>query len=195
MKPRTIALTVAVICLSLVTVTAQESTPAEQRVALTATAVAHDASGALALEATLRTSVLNGAPDTPVTNTRLIIKNVSSHFYEYVSGVVTFYDSSGVRCGEGLFKADVFAPDESVETDTPGIRIRCATSSWRIVATNLVPRSPGPTAPPPESISAAPARINLLISVDGQEHPIQLDKPMVLNIGDTQRTIIVRRSQ
>lgn len=193
MKLTTFVLPVAVILFSYLSATAQDSVPVEQRVALSSAASARDASGAPALEATLRTTALNGAPDTPVTNARFIVKNVSPYFYEYISGVATFYDSSGIRCGEGLFKADVLAPGESVEVDTPGIRIRCATSSWRIVATNLVPRSAGPIAPPSETLPATAMRVNLLISVDGQEHPIQLDKPMVLNIGDAQRTIIVRR--
>jgi hypothetical protein len=34
----------------------------------------------------------------------------------------------------------------------------------------------------------------MIISVDGEEHPIQLDKPMILNLGERQRTIIVRRT-
>ena len=60
-----------------------------------------DASGAAALEATLRTTALNGAPDTPVTNVRMLIKNRSTVAYAFVSGSVTFYDAAGVRCGEG----------------------------------------------------------------------------------------------
>ena len=162
--------------------------------AAVATAHAHDAAGSSALEATLRTTSVNGAPDTPVTNIRLIVKNVSPYFYDYVSGVVTFYDNSGVRCAEGMFKADVLAVGESIETDTPGIRITCAPSSWRIVATNLVPRSAGPTAPPTEVTPSSTTSMNLLIDVDGQEHPIQLGKPMVVNLGGARRTIIVRRS-
>jgi hypothetical protein len=30
--------------------------------------------------------------------------------------------------------------------------------------------------------------------VDGEEHPIQLDKPMVIKFGDVQRTIILREA-
>jgi hypothetical protein len=33
---------------------------------------------------------------------------------------------------------------------------------------------------------------NLVISIDGEEHPIQLGKPMVLTLADRQRTIVVR---
>ena len=87
-----------------------------------------DASGAPALEATLRTTALNGAPDTPVTNVRMIVRNRSTLAYAFVSGSVTFYDAAGVRCGEGVFKADALAVDESFETDSPGLRIRCEAS-------------------------------------------------------------------
>lgn len=114
----------------------------ERRVALTEAAVALDASGAAALEATLRTTALNGAPETPVTNIRMVIKNRSAMPYAFVSGAVTFYDAAGVRCGEAVFKADALAVDESFETDTPGLRIRCIATTWRIVATNLLPRTP-----------------------------------------------------
>ena len=105
----------------------------DRRVALNETAVALDASGAPALEATLKTTTLNGAEDSPVTNIRLVVKNSSSVSYAFVSGLVTFYDSASVRCGEGLFKADALSAGEAFETDTPGIRIRCAPATWRIV--------------------------------------------------------------
>jgi hypothetical protein len=108
-----------------------------------------------------------------------------------VSGIVTFYDAAGMRCGEGIFKADAVAVNESFETDTPGIRIRCSASSWRVVATNLLPRVV-PLATLPTS-SAIPAR--LLISIDGETHPIQIDRPMTLTLGDKQRTIVIRPSQ
>jgi hypothetical protein len=112
----------------------------EQRMPLTEAAVAFDVDGAPALEATLRTTALRGAPDTPVTNIRMIVKNRSRIAYAFVSGAVTFYDSAGIRCGEGVFKADVLAADESFEADSPGLRIRCEAASWRIVATHLLPR-------------------------------------------------------
>ena len=114
----------------------------EKRVPLNEAAVAHDGDGAAVLQATLRTTSLNGAPDDPVTNVRIVIKNTSATSYAFVSGVVTFYDAAGIRCGEGIFKADVLAADESFETDTPGLRIRCQVSTWRIVATHLLPRMP-----------------------------------------------------
>ena len=182
-----IALVLVVSCLSIA---AQDSTtPVEKRVALSERAVALDGSGAPALEATLKTTTLNGAEDSPVTNIRVVVRNSGSVAYAFVSGLVTFYDGAGVRCGEGLFKADALSVDESFETDTPGIRIRCSPSTWRIVATNLLPRAVTGITP-----VAAPLRanMNLVISVDGEEHPIQLDKPMVVKLGDAERTIILR---
>ena len=192
MRIKNILIAVAVLLLSVITSAAQETTQnaSEQRVPLSEAALAFDSQGQAALEGTLRTTALHGAPDIPVTNVRLVIKNVSSRAYGYVSGVVTFYDGSGVRCGEGLLKADVLAINEAVETDTPGIRIRCAPATWRLVATNLLPR----IAPGPVIIETAGAPGNMIISVDGEEHPIQLDRPMILNLGERQRTIIVRRT-
>ena len=175
-------------------VVAQSAPAVERAVALTQTAVAMDGSGTPALEATLKTTALNGAVDSPVTNIRMVARNVSGISYAYLSGQVTFYDAAGVRCAEGLFKADAVAAGEAFETDTPGIRIRCSPATWRIVATNLLPRvspnSVGIAVSP--GIASRGAGMNLLISVDGEEHPIQIDKPMVLTMGDSKRTIVVR---
>lgn len=180
-------------------VAAQEPAGAsgERRVPLNETAVAFDGGGASALEATLKTTALNGAEDSPVSNVRFVVKNSSNIPYAFVSGLVTFYDGAGVRCGEGIFKADALAVGESFETDSPGIRIRCAPATWRIVANNLLPR-----IAPMISTNFAPAAgtavnrsgLNLVISVDGEEHPIQLDKPMVLKVGDAERTIVLREA-
>src|SRR5512134_1398473 len=104
-------------------IVAQENAaPNERRVSLSEFAIALDADGAAVLEAKLLTTSLNGAPDAPVTNTRLIVRNTSTISFALVSGVVTFYDNAGVRCGEGVFKADALAANESFETDTPGVR-------------------------------------------------------------------------
>jgi len=163
----------------------------EKRVPLSEAAMALDANDAPALEGTLTTRTLNGAPDTPVTNIRMVVRNASQVSFAFVSGLVTFYDGAGVRCGEGIFKADALATNESFETDTPGIRIRCNPVSWRIVATNLLPRVV-PTAAPVPSATRTPAR--LMISIDGETHPIQLDKPMTLTLGDKSRTIVIREA-
>ena len=160
----------------------------ERRVSLSETAVALDANDAPALEATLSTKSLNGALDSPVTNIRMVVRNASSFPLSFVSGLVTFYDSAGVRCGEGIFKAGALALNESFETDTPGIRIRCNAATWRIVANDLLPRVAPNPLPPPTVMS--PSR--LVISVDGESHPIQIDKPITLTLGDRQRTIILR---
>ena len=141
-----IAAGLIVLCSALIANAQQPTTgPAtgnllEQRMPLTEAAVAFDADGAPALEATLRTTALNGAPDAPITNIRMIVRNRSRIAYAFVSGSVTFYDAAGIRCGEGVFKADVLAADESFEADSPGLRIRCEAVSWQIVATSLLPR-------------------------------------------------------
>lgn len=191
MRLKTIVITIAVVYLSGLSVSAQQAVqnPTEQRVALSENAVALDAQGNPALEGSLRTTALHGAADMPVTNIRVVIKNVSAIPFSYISGLVTFYDGAGVRCGDGLLKADVLAVNESVEIDTPGIRIRCSPATWRFVATNLLPRiSPGPALTAVSSIG------NLIISVDGEEHPIQLERPMVVTLGERRRTIIVRQT-
>ena len=118
----------------------------------------------------------------------MVLRNRSTIAYAFVSGSVTFYDSAGVRCGEGVFKADAVAADESFETDTPGLRIRCEATSWRIVATNLLPR----LLPNQPITGLVRAPSNLVLSIDGEEHPIQLDKPMVITLGEKRRTIVVR---
>ncbi len=185
---------VASVCIlfSALLARAQETTMTgslnEQRVALTQPAVAMDASGTPALEGTLRTTALSGAPETPVTNIRMVVRNRSTSPYAFVSGAVTFYDAAGVRCGEGVFKADALAADESFETDLPGLRIRCEAATWRMIATNLLPRIP-PNAPIP-TLARTPT--NFVISIDGETHPIQLDKPLMVTLGEKRRTIIVR---
>jgi hypothetical protein len=182
-----------VMCVAAVSAQQETTRPAEQRSPLAQAAIAFDSSGTPALEATLRTTTLNGAPDAPVMNVRVVVKNVSSSFLIYVSGLVTFYDSAGVRCGEGLFKLDALAQNESADTDAPGLRITCSPATWRIVAVHLLPRTAEQTMLPqkPEEDSTT-AGANFVISIDGEEHPIQLGKPMVLNVGEKKKTITVR---
>lgn len=179
-----------VLCSALIA-NAQTTTPAEtseKRVSLNEAAVALDGTGAAALEAKLRTTTLTGSPEAPVTNVRIVVKNVSAIPYAFVSGLVTFYDSAGVRCGEGVFKADALTTNESFETDAPGLRIRCEAASWRVVATNLLPRvAPTQLVAPLEHPNS-----NLVIVIDGESHPIQLDKPLVLTLGERRRTVVVR---
>jgi hypothetical protein len=183
-----------------ITVAAQQ--PAEQRAALSEAAVGFDAKGAPAIEARLLTTVLNGSDDSPVTNVRLVIKNTSPNSYTYVAGWATFYDSGAVRCGEGLFKIDALAAGESAETDTPGLRLRCSPASWRVVANNLLTRATDmakavETAPPPVETTVAerPAPINFIISIDGEEHPIQVNNPIVLKLGNRNRKIVLKSAR
>ena len=188
---RTILLSVILIGSGLVSVAQEPTATARERSApLTSSAVALDSSGVAALEATLKTTALHGADDSPVTNIRAVVRNASTIDLAFVSGLITFYDGAGVRCGEGIFKADALAVGEAFETDTPGIRIRCSPATWRIVATNLLPRVP-PTITTAPVITSRP-NTNFLISVDGEEHPIQLDRPLVLQFGTAERTIVVR---
>jgi len=175
------------------TAAAQQSEP---RVALSEAATASDTRGATAIEARLVTQVLNGAEDSPVTNVKLTVKNVSGVFYTYVSGWATFYDSAGVRCGEGLFKVDALAMNESAATDTPGLRLRCSPATWRIVATNLLTRAadvakPAETVTPISETERTPP-MNFIISINGEEHPIQLKNPITLQIGNREQRIVLR---
>jgi hypothetical protein len=155
----------------------------EQPVALNSRPIALDAQGREALAGRLLTTTLQGSPDSPVANIRLVVENISPFFYEYVSGRVTFYDGQGVRCGEGLFKFDVLAPREQAETDTPGLRLSCAPATWRIVATNLLTRT-SDTAKPGEPPPAAAETTMQPASTAGteQSQPLQF---VNLNIDGT----------
>lgn len=172
----------------------------EQRVALNEAAIALDSSSAPALEARLLTQALNGADDSPVTNIKLSVKNTTPNFYTYVSGWATFYDANATRCGEGLFKIDALAPQESAEVDAPGLRLRCSPQSWRVVATNLMTRTVDiakPVEPPRPPVQSAvapdrPAPMNFIISVDGEEHPIQVNNPITLRLGNRDRKVVLR---
>jgi hypothetical protein len=189
----------------------------ERRVALTEQAVAVDAKGAPALAANLRTTALNGTVDAPVQNIELTVENRSQFFYTYVSGWVTFYDAAGVRCGEGLFKLDAFAPGESVAVDAPGLSLRCAPATWRIAATTLLTRTsdvakPNEPTPPqeattPSSLSLAPAGGShaapplaasaeqkipaLSININGRVLPIQLNNPLDVKVGAERVRIVL----
>lgn len=189
-----IMLTLVAAC--AIAVAAQQ--PAEQRVALSEAAAGFDSKGAPAIEGRLLTTVLNASDDSPITNVRLVLKNTSSNSYTYVSGWATFYDAGAVRCGEGLFKVDALAPGESSETDTPGLRLKCTPTSWRIVANNLITRTADKAQeavaaqPPVEAVPEKPAPVNFIISIDGAKYPIQVGNPMVLKLGNRNRKIVLR---
>ena len=88
---------IAVLIISLCATAALAQQSNEQRAPLTGNAVAFDAKSAPALEARLLTQVLNGSDDSPVTNVKIAVKNVSPNFYTYANGWATFYDSNAVR--------------------------------------------------------------------------------------------------
>jgi hypothetical protein len=187
--------------MTLCAIAAAAQQPVEPRAPLTEPATASDAKGAPAIEARLLTTVLNGSEDSPVNNVRLVVKNASPDFYTYVTGWATFYDSNAVRCGEGLFKVDALAAGESSETDTPGLRLKCTPASWRIVATNLLTRrtdtaqevvSPPPPPPPaPPPVERRPLG-NFVLNISGANYPIQVDNPLVVNMGGKKVKIVLR---
>jgi hypothetical protein len=164
-------------------------TPSAPRVPLAETAFAADANGRDVLGARLRTTELNGTIDSPVTNVLIVLENRAPFLYTYVSGWAMFYNTEGVRCGEALFKVDMLAQGESAETDAPGLRLRCAPTSWSIVPTNLL----APTSDSAKSNQSEPsmdganasnygmAMPQLEITIDGEILPLQLGNPIVLN--------------
>jgi len=196
LRPSTLPTGLILIALCAITIPAQQP---EQRAPLNDAAIAFDAKGAPAIEARLVTTVLNGSQDSPVTNVRLVVKNPTANSYTYVTGLVTFYDAAAVRCGEGWFKVDALAANESAEVDTPGLRLRCSPATWRIVANSLLTRA-NETAKPIEATPAPvepavverPAPTNFIISIDGEQHPIQINNPIVLKLGTRNRKIVLR---
>jgi hypothetical protein len=199
--------------------TAGDVRQSEARVPLAQAAVAFDVAGREALHGRLRTQSLSGTPEAPVRNTRIVLENRSRLFLTYVSGWATFYDSEGVRCGEGLWKLEAFAPDEQVEVDTPGLRLTCAPSTWRVVAATMLTRTgdvakPSAGAPEPTetgipAATDAPAAATtpgaadanetpaastppLEINVNGKTIPIQLGNPLEIQVGKERVRIVVQ---
>ena len=189
--------------------------PSEPHVPLAQAAVAYDVAGNEALGGRLRTQSLVGTPEAPVRNTRIVVENRSPVFYNYAAGWATFYGEDGVRCGEGLWKLEAFAPREQVEVDTPGLRLTCTPTTWRIVATTLLtrtgdvakpreqtappPAEPGsatPTADPatPTNTTTTPATPPLEINVNGKTIPIQLGNPLEIQVGKERVRIVVQQA-
>ncbi len=182
----------------------------EPRVALTEATAAFDAGGRVALSGRLRTTALAGTPDAPARNVLLAIENRSEFFYNYVSGSATFYDASGVRCGEGLWKVGTLAVSEVAEVDTPNLRLTCTPTTWRIVALNLLTRStdvakpdqPALTAtgsattatPGAPAMTASPASImpRLEININGKTLPLQIGNPLEIIVGKERVRIVVK---
>ena len=203
--------------------TTSDARPSEPRVPLAQAASAFDVEGHEALGARLRTQSLAGTVDAPVRNTRIVVENRSPVFYNYVAGWATFYGDDGVRCGEGLWKLEALAPREQVEVDTPGLRVTCTPTTWRIVATTLLTRTGDvakprqQTAPPPaetptggQSNAAQPAdsaasNANgaastassvppLEINVNGKTIPLQLGNPLEIQVGKERVRIVVQQA-
>jgi hypothetical protein len=197
----------------------QQQTPAEAsagrssgepRVVLTEAATAFDAAGRVALGGRLRTTTLAGTPDAPARNVLIAIENRSAFFYNYVSGTATFYGADGVRCGEGLWKVGTLAAGESAEVDTPGLRLTCTPTTWRIVAINLVTRStdvakPDQPAPSDSATTATPQSATALtvspasaatmprleININGKTLPLQIGNPLEIVVGNERVHIVV----
>jgi hypothetical protein len=195
----------------------------ETRVPLADVAVAFDAAGREALAGRLRTTQLVGTPEAPERNSRFVVENRSAFFYTYATGWATFYDAAGVRCGEGLWKLEALAPNESAEVNTPGLRVTCTPASWRIVATNLITRTSdaakpadSQTAPPPPTEGAIPPTDPatpasspevittsttplvlppLEININGKTLPLQLSNPVEITVGKERVRIVVKLAQ
>lgn len=189
----------------------------EPRVALTEAATAFDADGRVALHGRLRTTALAGTQDAPARNVLLTVENRSQFFYNYVSGSATFYDANGVRCGEGMWKVGTLAVGETAEVDTPGLRLTCTPTTWRIIAINLLTRStdvakpdqPVPAtdaAAPPASPAATgsvptqsaptmtaypPLMTRFEININGKTLPLQLGNPLEIVVGNERVNIVV----
>lgn len=184
--------------------------PSEQHAPLAQTALAYDVAGNEALAGRLRTQALTATPESPVRNVRLVIENRSPVFYNYAAGWATFYGEDGVRCGEGLWKLEAFAPREQVEVDTPGLRLTCTPATWRIVATTLLTRTGDvakpreQTAPPPAETGTpsattpieptTPAVPPLEINVNGKTIPVQLGNPLEIVVGRERVRIVVQQA-
>jgi hypothetical protein len=190
------------------TATAAAAAGGEPRVALTEAATAFDVAGRVALGGRLRTTSLAGTQDAPTRNVLVAIENRSPFFYNYVSGSATFYDTGGVRCGEGMWKVGTLAVGEVAEVDTPGLRLTCTPATWRIVAINLLTRStdvakPDSGTPPADGTPATPAGANapaasaasamprLEININGRTLPLQLGNPLEIIVGNERVNIVV----
>jgi hypothetical protein len=78
------------------------------------------------------------------------------------------------------------------------LRLRCSPSTWRIAPTNLLTRTVDVAKTASTETAAAepeperPAPQNFVISIDGEEHPIQVNNPIVLKMGTRNRRIVLR---
>ena len=97
------------------------------------------------------------------------------------------------------------------EVDTPGLRLTCTPTTWRIVAINLLTRStdvakPDSGAPPAPAAAATPATQKganapavspasamprLEININGRTLPLQLGNPLEIIVGNERVNIVV----
>src|SRR5688500_20276538 len=113
-----LATVLVVILFTCLSVSAQETTSDgnEKRVSLNEVAVAHDNDNVAALQGTLRTTSLNGSPESPVTNIRLIIKKTTGTPTPLFSGAEPSTDSTGIAAGDGSFTAALVEVVNSLAT-------------------------------------------------------------------------------
>jgi hypothetical protein len=71
-----------------------------------------------------------------------------------------------------------------------------------VVATNLMTRTvdiakPAEVAPltQTEPVAERPAPVNFIISIDGEEHPIQVNNPITLKLGNRNRKVVLKPIQ
>ncbi len=164
------------------------------RAPLEEVAVARGATGDVLLAGVLRTIPRIGTPEAPVENVRFVVENRSRVTYSYLSGRVTFYDATGVRCGEGLFTTNSLVAGEAAETDAPGLRLVCAPVAWRIIPVALVAGGVVTGAPTNSLLSSPPVSDALRLSIDinGTVLPVQLGNPVEVEVGGERVRIIVR---
>jgi hypothetical protein len=117
-----------------------------------------------------------------------------------------------------LWKLEALAPREQVEVDTPGLRLTCTPTTWRIVATTLLTRTGDvakprqQTTPPPAetgsgqsgaavsqapdsgAANATPAIPPLEINVNGKTIPLQLGNPLEIQVGKERVRIVVQQA-
>lgn len=185
---------------------APQTTPAasvtdDGRVALTETALARVANGETLLAATLRATPAAGSREAPVADVRFVIENRGASPLSYLSGRVSFYDATGVRCGEGLFTANSLTAGERAEVDAPGLRLTCAPLAWRIapvalVANGVVVGNPSANAASDVTSNArfsnAATESNMSIEINNMTLPVQLGNPIEVVIGGERVRIVVR---
>lgn len=166
------------------------------------TASAYDSQGRLAISGRLKAVNLSGKPDAPVREARIEVQNRSNQTYNYISGLATFYDGDGVRCGTGLWKSEALSPGEPAIVDTPGLQLICSPVAWRLVLTNVVALNAEQTSTSQvleksestnrEASGDGVRNKNLEIVINGTPHPLQLGKPVEITLGKETVSIIVQ---